>query len=164
MYWPPTSINSRQRRDRLACAQVNFLIHLVVCLESHLLRRTNSEPHKCVYFSQIDINVECFTWAELANITGRMVQRMAMAGEHRGFITSVFRTQSVQIIVHMLLSTVGNWYICNERAQQRPRMISSHATTLQGHFTSFCEESLHKHPHGWSHSWCGSLSCVECCT
>jgi len=32
---------------------------------------------------------------------------MAMAGEHRGFITSVFRTQSVQIIVRMLLSSVA---------------------------------------------------------
>jgi hypothetical protein len=43
-----------------------------------------------VYYSQIDINMERFTWAELTNITGRMVQLMEMAGERRGFIMSVF--------------------------------------------------------------------------
>ena len=29
---------------------------------------------------------------------------------------------------------------------------------------AFWEESLHKHPCGWSCSWCGSSSCVKCCT
>jgi hypothetical protein len=52
--------------------------------------------------------MERFTWAELANITGHMVQRTAMAGERRGFIMSVFRTLSVQIIVRMFLSTVAS--------------------------------------------------------
>jgi hypothetical protein len=37
-------------------------------LEKQLFHRMNSEPHKCVYCSQIDINMECFTWAKLTNI------------------------------------------------------------------------------------------------
>ena len=85
-YWPPTT----QQTGMCACQL--FLILLVVCLESHLLWMTISEPHKCVSCSQIHINIERFTWAKLANITGSVVQRMAMAGEGRGFITSVCRT------------------------------------------------------------------------
>jgi hypothetical protein len=34
--------------------------------------------------------MERFTWAELTNVTGHMVQRTEMAGERRGFIMSVF--------------------------------------------------------------------------
>jgi len=37
-------------------------------LDRHLFRRTNSEPHKCVYCSHIDINMERITCAELAGI------------------------------------------------------------------------------------------------
>jgi len=50
-----------------------------------VFRRTNSEPHKCVYCNQIDINMERFVWAELADIhlangaaygNGRQAQRI----------------------------------------------------------------------------------------
>jgi ureidoglycolate hydrolase len=38
--------------------------------------------------------------------TWHMVQHIATAGKQRGFITSFFRTECVQIIVRLLLSTV----------------------------------------------------------
>ena len=41
---------------------------LVASLESNLFWRMNSEPHKCVYCSPININMECFTWPKLSNI------------------------------------------------------------------------------------------------
>ena len=43
-------------------------------------------------------NLPTFTW--------HTVQCMATAGKHRGFIRIVFWTEHVQIIVHLLLSTV----------------------------------------------------------
>ena len=57
--------------------------------------------------NQIDINMERFTWAELPTFTWHIVQCMATAGKHRGFITSIFWTVCVQIIVCLLLSTVA---------------------------------------------------------
>jgi len=44
-----------------------FSLLLVARLESQLFRKTKSERHKCVYCNQIDINMEPFTWAELAD-------------------------------------------------------------------------------------------------
>jgi hypothetical protein len=75
-------------QQRLTCAQCTrqlFLIPLVESLESHLFQWTNSEPHNCVYCSQININMEHFTWSELADIhlvysatycNGRKLQRI----------------------------------------------------------------------------------------
>jgi hypothetical protein len=50
------------------CACQFYLLLLVAGLKSHLFRRTNSEPHKCVYWSQFDVLMKRFTWAELADI------------------------------------------------------------------------------------------------
>jgi hypothetical protein len=55
----------------LTCAQCEcqlFLIPLVAGLEIHLFRRTNSEPHKCMYCHQIEVNMVRFAWAELVVI------------------------------------------------------------------------------------------------
>jgi len=72
----------------LACAQCEcqlFLAPLVAGLESHLFRRTNSEPHKYMHCYQIDINMKRFAWAELADVhlangaaygTGKEAQRL----------------------------------------------------------------------------------------
>jgi len=57
-------------QQRLTCVQSTsqlFFIPLAACLESHLFQKMNTEPHKYVYCSQIDINVERFTWAKLAD-------------------------------------------------------------------------------------------------
>jgi len=55
-------------QQRLTYAQYTsqlFLIPVVASLGSNLIQMTNSEPRKCVYCSQIDINMECFAWVKL---------------------------------------------------------------------------------------------------
>jgi hypothetical protein len=44
-----------------------FLLLFVARLESQLFPKTRSECRKCVYCNQIDINMEPYTWAELAH-------------------------------------------------------------------------------------------------
>jgi hypothetical protein len=102
---PPYTADDNTAETGMCACQL-FLILLVVCWEIHLLWRKNLEPHKCVHCSQININMERFTWAKLTNISGCMVQHMATSGKRRAFIMHVFWTDSVQIIVHLLLSTV----------------------------------------------------------
>ena len=83
-----------------------FPLLLVARLESQLFRKTKLERHKCVYCNQIDINMDPFTWAELADThlaygaahgNGRKAQRIY----HEIFLNSV------QVIVRCLLSTVA---------------------------------------------------------
>ena len=69
----PTDLDTQPTTTQqgLMCAQCEcqlFLIPLVAGSESHLFRRMNSETHKCVYCNQMDINMECFAWAKLADI------------------------------------------------------------------------------------------------
>lgn len=141
-----------------------FLILLVARLESHLFRRTKSEPHNCVYYNQIDINVEHFTWAELADThlaygaahgNGRKAQRIY----HELF------PNSVQIIVRCLCrpSPMGNWYICTEQSQHRMRAIILHAAIWWGCFATFWCQPLHKHRRSCSRRRCWLSSCVEGC-
>jgi hypothetical protein len=47
---------------------MSTVLELSGILENQLFPRMNSEPHKCVYCSQIDINMECFTWAKLISV------------------------------------------------------------------------------------------------
>ena len=47
---------------------MSTLLELSGMLENQLFHRTNSEPYKCVYCSQININMERFTWAKLTDI------------------------------------------------------------------------------------------------
>jgi hypothetical protein len=47
---------------------MSTVLELSGMLDNLLFHRMNSEPHKCVYCSQIDINMERFTWAKLTNI------------------------------------------------------------------------------------------------
>ena len=66
-----TDVDTQQTttQQSLACAQCAcepFLMPLVARRERRLFRRTNSELHKCVYCSHI--NMERFTCAELAGI------------------------------------------------------------------------------------------------
>ena len=79
----------------MCAVRMSALFHTFVArLKSHLCRRTNSEPHKCVYHSQIYVLMERFTWAELADIhlaygsacgKGREAQRIC----HKRFPNSV---------------------------------------------------------------------------
>jgi len=83
-----------------------FLLLLVARLESQLVRKTKSERRKCVYCNQIDINMEPFTWAELAHIqlaygAAHGNSRKAQKIYHEIFLNCV------QIIVRCLLSTVA---------------------------------------------------------
>jgi len=59
---------TKQRLMCVQCACQLFLIPLVARRRRHFFQRTNTEPHKCVHYSQIDINMEHITWAELADI------------------------------------------------------------------------------------------------
>ena len=47
---------------------MSTVLELSGMLENQLFHRTNSEPHKCVYCSQININMKHFTWAKLTDI------------------------------------------------------------------------------------------------
>jgi hypothetical protein len=71
-----------------------------------VVSKAESELHKCVYCIQIDINMEPFIWAELADThlaygaahgNGRKAQRIY----HEIFLNRI------QIIVRCLLSTVA---------------------------------------------------------
>jgi len=98
----------------------------VARLKSHLCRRTNSEPHKCVYCSQIYVLMERFAWAELANIhlahgsaygKGREAQRIC----HKRFPNSVCPDYLTFASVDRRIRETGTY------AVNRARTVISHA-------------------------------------
>ena len=93
-------------QQRLTYACQLFLIPLATCLERHLFWRTNSEPHKCVYCSQID-NMERFTWVKLAGIHLAYSAVYGSGSEAQRICNEHFWTVYDQIIVRLLLSTVA---------------------------------------------------------
>ena len=97
-------------------------------------------------------NSPTFTWS--------MVQCMVMAGKCRRFIMSVFQTECVQNIICLRLLTIAYVKLVHlqwtGKTQGKDDQFACHNL-----MRTFWEQSLHKHPRGWSCSWCGSLSCVE---
>jgi len=62
----PKTTQQRLTGAQFACQALSHTF--VTRLKSNLCRRTNSEPHKCMYCNQIYVLMERFTWAELADI------------------------------------------------------------------------------------------------
>jgi hypothetical protein len=120
-------------------------------LESCLFQRTNSEPHKCVYYSQININMERFTWPKLTNIhlvysvvngNGREMQKIY----HEHFPNTVCPDYCTFTVNHHIWETGTS-------------AVNSHSTVWgrSVHMPKFDEDVLqccriHKHLHGWSQS------------
>jgi hypothetical protein len=107
----------------------------VVRLKIHLCRGTNSEPHKCVYCSQIYFLTERFTWAELADIHLAYGSAYGKDSEaqmifHERFPNSV--CPDLSYVRFCRPSPTGNWYLCSEKAQHKARTIISHAVFHEG--------------------------------
>ena len=95
----------QQKLTYVQCGRQLFLLpfvgHLVICFKG----RTQNLTSVYIVVKLIStwstspgLNSPTFTW--------HMVQGMATAGKHRGFITSIFGTECVRIIVRSLLLTV----------------------------------------------------------
>jgi hypothetical protein len=107
----------------------------VECLKIHLCRGTNSEPHKCVYCSQIYFFTERFTWAELADIHLAYGSAYGKGCEekrifHERFPSSV--CPDLSYVRFFRPSPTGKWYLCSEKSQHKARTIISHAVFDEG--------------------------------
>jgi hypothetical protein len=114
-------------QQRHVCAvRLSALSHTFVARsKSHLFRRTNSEPHKCVYCSQIYVLMERFTSAEIADIhlaygsaygKGREGQRIC----HERFPNSVCPDYRTFASVDRRLRETGT-YAVNGHSKRRGR-------------------------------------------
>ena len=88
------------------CACKLFLI-LMAHVKSQLFWRMNSDSHKCVYCSQININMERFTWTILANIHLVYIATYGNGREAQRFCHKFFLNRECSDFVCLLLLTIS---------------------------------------------------------
>jgi len=144
---------TKQRLMCVQCACQFFLISLVAC------RKSKGWTQNLTSVCTIVKSTSAWNTSPGSN-SSTFTSHMVTEGKHRGFITSIFRTECFQIIVCSLLSTVAYEKLVHLQWTGRAQGEDSQFTHCS--FTALWEESIHKQPRGWSRGQCESFFVEHC--